>query len=158
MRSTVDSSRKDRAQARAKGAASPWHEIRTQPHWCLPPRWYPQPDRGEPQIGPGSLWECPTCCIVWTSYDIWIDNDPDNWPRADLSIRPLFAVGRWRVADKETQLPRERFNSELAWKVNLAHIKVQEDSYDWRGINTLNSKLLRRLIEANGSEWRDVLD
>lgn len=135
-----------------------WQQVKAQPHWCLPPRWYPQPERGELQVGPGSKWECPKCALVWTSYGIWIDNEPDNWPRGDMAIKPLFAVGRWRVADRDVQLPRERFGNEAMWKSNLDHISTQEDSYDWRGIHTLNSKLLRRLIEANGSEWRDILD
>lgn len=158
MIGNLESSRKERAEARRAMVQSAWVHIEKEMHWCLPPRWYPQPERGQVQPGPGSLWECPSCNLVWTSFDIWLDNDRENWPRGDMSIRPLFAVGRWRIADKDVQLPRERFNSEAAWQRNLEHIKTQEDSYDWRGINTLNSKFLRRLIEVNGGTWRDVLD
>lgn len=152
----LDGSRKERREAR--GGASPWHEVKTQPHWCFPPRWYPQPDRGAVQPGPGSKWECPSCAIVWTSFGIFIDNDPDNWPRQDLSIQPLFGVERWRVVDKDEQLPRSRFTSQKAWLDNLGHVKLQEDNYDWRGIATLSNKFLRQLVNLNGGDWRAVLD
>lgn len=156
MLGSLDGSRRERREARSAGSA--WQQVKKQPHWCLPPRWYPQPERNEPQIGPGSLWECPTCCLVWTSFGIFIDNDPDNWPRADLSTRPLFGVERWRITDKETQLPRERFTSNTAWLDELQHIELQEDNYDWRGIALLSNKFLRQLVNLNGGDWRSVLD
>lgn len=121
-----------------------------QKHWCLPPRWYPQPiSSAERQIGEGSEWECPRCGIVWTSFGIWLDNDPDNWPRGDLDIKPLYAVGRWRVVkDRDLAIA-------MVGKDNLEN---QEDSYDWRGIELLTNKFLRRVIELQGGSWRDILD
>lgn len=156
----VEGSRRERALAnRGQGL---WFEIKKEEHWCFPPRWYPQPERGEVQVGPGSLWECAKCCLVWTSYGIWLDNDPDNWPRGDMAIKPLFAVGRWRIANREEQLPLSRFKSEEAWQLNLRNVDNQEDSYDWRGIHLLNNKFLRRIIELmpGGGEdvWRNTMD
>jgi hypothetical protein len=79
-----------------------------------------------------------------------------------MTTRPLFGVSRWRIADREVQLPRSRFNTEASWKKNLENIDNQEDSYDWRGVNTLNNKFLRRIIELmpGGSEdvWRNTMD
>lgn len=134
--------------------------MHTQKHWCFPPRWYPQPERGEKQVGPHSKWECPSCFLTWTAFGIFIDNDPDNWPRQDLSIQPLFGVERWRVVDEERDrhLNRERFSSEMEQKLAEAHLKLQEDNYDWRGIALLSNKFLRELVDLNGGNWRSVLD
>lgn len=160
MLGSVNHSRRDRASAN-KGNGG-WVHIEKEQHWCFPPRWYPQPERGESQVGPGSQWECSVCCLVWTSYGIFLDNDADNWPRGDMSIRPLFGVARWRIADRNEQVPRSRFRTEDAYRLCLENIRNQEDSYDWRGINTLNNKFLRRIIELmpGGSEdvWRNSMD
>lgn len=154
---SMEGSRRARAAARAS-VGSAWVEVKRQKHWCFPPRWYPQPERGEPQLGPLSRWECPSCSLIWTSFGIFIDNDREDWPRADLSTRPLFGVERWRVIDKEGQLPRNQFHDQKTWQDAMDHVKLQEDNYDWRGIALLSNKFLRQLVELNGGDWRNVLD
>lgn len=122
------------------------------------------PERGEVQIGPGSVWECPSCGLNWTSFGIWLDNDREDSPRGDMSTRPLFAVGRWRVVGREREefLARERFASDEKHQAACDHIETQEDSYDWRGIALLTNKFLRRVIELmpGGGEdvWRNTMD
>lgn len=168
MRSTIQHSRKERHLGQAHHTC--WVEKKFQKHWCLPPRWYDQPERGEAQVGPGSVWQCPKgeCGIRWTSFGIWIDNDADNWPRGDMTIRPLYAVGRWRVIGEDREVAVQKLTR---WFVGRGlklpeqqaedHISTQEDSYDWRGIALLSNKFLRRLIELQSGEegsWRDILD
>lgn len=166
MLGNIEGSRKERRLNQSHHTA--WVEKKYQQHWCLPPRWYEQPEREGRQVGPGSVWQCPKCDIRWTSFGIWLDNDPDNWPRGDMTTRPLYAVGRWRVIgeDREEALnlltPKFRKDSlKSQWQLANDHLETQEDSYDWRGIALLSNKFLRRLIDLQSGEegsWRDILD
>jgi hypothetical protein len=100
---------------------SPVAWAKTEPlgHMCCPPNVYP------PGWGPGSLYVCPNCSLVWEA--IGLMNRSDVYRPLVDGTKMLFGPKRWICMDGDNHGATDRVSGGRP-----ANIELQEGLYDWR--------------------------
>lgn len=104
------------------------------PHFCFPPRAYPQ------QIGPPSQWKCEVCEAVWEAHGIQLLDHASDYP--------VGGEGRARRAIMGPESWEFKIQGRFDYAKSPEQINAEEDLYDFRPLGPHFAGLLEDIASG----------